>query len=57
MEEHLGTGIVGAEPELVRVVVCMSGAAVVMVTGGLGRLLILVKMKGLDYDKDKIEFI
>lgn len=51
--EHLGTGIVGSELELV-VVVSVSGAAVVMATGGLGRLLILVKMKGLDYNKDKI---
>lgn len=49
--EHLGTGTVGSAPEPVVVV---SGAAVVMATGGFGRLLILVKMKGLDYNEDKM---
>lgn len=48
-EGHLGR-MVGAGLELVvavTVVVVVPGATVVVVTGGLGRLLILVKMKGL----------
>lgn len=55
-EEHLGTRTVGAGLELVLVVVVVSeiGVSVVeVITGGLGRLLILVRMKGLAYRNDK----
>lgn len=54
-EEHLGTRTVGAGLELVLVVVVSEiGVSVVeVITGGLGRLLILVRMKGLAYRNDK----
>lgn len=48
---HLGTAMVGVRLELV--VGCVLGAVVVTVTGGVGRLLILVKMNGLAYGKGK----
>lgn len=49
--EHLDPGSVTAGPDVV-VEVC--GAAAVVVPGGLGKLFILVKMKGCDYEEDKI---
>ena len=53
-EEHLGTKVVVAGlVTMVSVEAVVTGATVV-VTGGLGRLLIFVKMKGLAYRKHKI---
>ena len=52
-EEQVGTKVVGVGLVLVLVVSEIGVSVVVVITGGLGRLLILVKMKGLAYRKDK----